>query len=402
MKTYTYKARDIKGELVHGKVEAETTEIASNLLTDKKLFPVAIMEPGTRTFDIPFLKTIRTKDKVMFVRQLATMINAGLPLAQSLQTLFVQVQSKSVRKMIEQILKDIEAGNTLSSALANFSDVFSKTDISMIASGEASGKLDEVLANMAEQIEKNFKITKKIKSAFIYPGFILAVVIAVAAIMVIFVLPQMQVLYSSFGDAKLPLPTQILIGVSNVIRKYWYLVIMILIATAMSLNIYARSSSGRYLWHSLKVRIPLVGNFLKLTYMSLFTRTMSSLVSSGVPILDALKITADTMPNIIYEKSILNIRQKVKQGESLSASIRHDELFPAMVPQMVAVGENTGEIDAMLQNLADYYSDEIDNWVKSFQSLLEPIMILVMGLIVGGVIIAIIMPIYNVGIFMKK
>lgn len=402
MKEYSYKARNVQGDLIQGKVEAESKQVASNLLTAKKLFPVDIKEESHTSFGIPFLKTIRTKDKVFFTRQLATMINAGLPLTQSLQTLYSQTQSKSIRKMIEQMLRDIESGNALSVALTSFPDVFNRTDVSMIASGEASGKLDEVLEYMAVQSEKGYKVARKIRTAFIYPAFILVVVIAVALLMLVFVLPQMQELYKSFGNAQLPLPTRILISVSEILRKYYLLVILIIIAIGASLRIYVRTDTGKYLWHSLKLRLPLIGNFLQMSYMAIFSRTMSSLVSSGVPILDSLKITSETMPNIIYEKAIMEVRSKVKQGKNLSGSIKETDLFPIMISQMVGVGENTGEIDNMLKNLAEYYSDEIDNWVKSFQSLLEPIMIVVMGGIVGGVIISIIMPIYNVGVFVKR
>ncbi len=401
MREFTYKARNNQGELVTGTVEAETESSASTLLTAKKLYPVRIKEEKHEKFAIPFLNKVKVKDKVFFIRQLATMANAGLPISQSLSTLLEQTHSDQIKKMVEQMIRDVEAGDSLATTFSRFPDVFTKTDLSMIAAGEASGKIDEVLEYMASQAEKSYKTAKKIKTVFIYPSFLLCVVIGVVALMMIFVLPQMQTLYSSFGNAQLPLPTQILMGFSNIMAHYYYLVILMVVAIFFALRMYVKTDSGRYIWHSLKLRIPLLGNFLQMSYMAMFSRTMSSLISSGVPILEALKIVGDTMPNIHYENAIRETRGKVKQGGSLSQAIKENPIFPVMVSQMIGVGENTGEIDSMLSNLADYYNDEIDNWVKSFQSLLEPIMIVVMGLIVGSIILSIIMPIYNVGIFMQ-
>lgn len=387
--------------LIRGKVEADSQQVASNLLIAKKLFPVDIKEDKARSLGIPFIKSITKKDKVFFIRQLATMIKAGLPVAQSLQTISEQSSSKNINKMIEQMMRDVEAGNPLSSAFSNFPDVFTQTDISMIASAEVSGKLDEVLSYMAVQTEKGYKTARKIKTAFIYPVIILIVVVLVATGMVIFVLPQMETLYKSFGDAKLPLPTRILITTSEIMRKFYLLVILILVTMFIGFRAYIGTPSGKYLWHSFKIKVPLVGQFLKMFYMATFSRTMSSLISSGVPILDALKITSETMPNIIYERAVMEVRGKVKQGKNLSTSIKENENFPVMLSQMIGVGESTGEIDNMLRNISEYYSDEIDNWVKSFQSILEPVMIVIMAVIVGGVLVAIIMPIYNVGVFLK-
>lgn len=400
MKEYTYKSRNINGEMVEGTIEAENKQSAANLLLSKKLTAVDIKEGSQKDLNIPFLNKVRTKDKVFFVRQLATMTKAGLPISQALNTLNNQSTSAPVRKMIEQMTRDIEAGDSLSTAFSK-AKVFNHTDVSMITAGEASGKLDEVLEKMAQQSEKRYKTMKKIRGAFIYPSFLVVVVIAVLVLMLIYVLPQMEGLYQSFGAAKLPLPTRVLIGASNFLKHYYWLVLGVMVIVFFAFRMYVRTDSGRYLWHAVKLKIPLMGKFLQMSYVAIFTQTMSSLIASGVPILDALRIVSETMPNVIYRDAVIEVQDKVKQGKNLSSSLKENPLFPVMLAQMMGVGESTGEVDTMLQNLADYYSDEIDNWVKSFQSLMEPIIIVFMGVSVGGIMISVILPIYTLSSIIK-
>jgi len=397
MNAYKYKARNSVGEMTEGTLEAESEQSAASLLTAKQLFPVHIKVENTESIGGMFNNKVKTKDKVMFIRQFSTMIKAGLPITQALASLREQSSSQGVKNMIEQVTRDVEAGSTLSNSFAKFEKVFSNTDVHIVAAGEASGKLDEVLVNMADESEKNYKIVKKIKTVFIYPAFLASVVVGIVSIMMVFVLPQMKTLYESFDNATLPLPTLILIGISNFLTRFWWLVIILFVAGFVSLKMYIKKNkNGMYMWHRVLISMPLVGPFLKLSYMAIFTRTMSSLVSSGVPILDALEIISETMPNVIYRDAIMVARDKVKQGSPLSEPLSDDNLFPPMIGQMVGVGEQTGEIDVMFKNLADYFSDELENWVKSFQSILEPFIIVIMGVIIGGVIISIILPIYNI------
>lgn len=402
MKEYRYKARAKDGVPTQGLIEAESEQAASGLLISKGIFPIDIREATKGGFgSISFGKKISRKDKVFFIRQLATMTHAGLPISQALSTLLEQTSKQNVRKMIEQMTRDIEAGSSLAQAFSNFPDTFNRTDISIISAGEASGKIDEVLIHMAEQAENNYKIIKKIRTAFIYPAFLVLVVIAVVILMMVFVLPQMKGLYESF-NATLPLPTRVLMAVSEIINKFYLFVILGFVSVILLLRVYLKTETGKYLWHGLKMKIPLVGDFIKLSYLAIMTRTLSSLISSGVPILDALQIVSEAMSNVHYSNSMSKVKGKVKQGKSLSVAIKEDNIFPIMVSQMVAVGESTGELDSMLQNLAEYYDDELDNMTKSFQSLVEPIMIVVMGAIVGGIIVAIIMPIYSIGFAIRK
>lgn len=403
MKEFRYKARNKDGSATQGIIEAENEQAAASLLISKNIFPIDIKAGAQSSLSgFSFGKKISRKDKVFFIRQLATMTKAGLPISQALSTLLEQSTKTNVKKMIEQMTRDIEAGGTLSAAFGGFPETFTKTDINMIASGEASGKIDEVLVHMAVQTEKSYKTLKKIKTVFIYPAFLTVVVIGVVTGLMIFVLPQMEDLYSGF-DVQLPLPTKILISLSHFLARYFLLVLLIAVAVFTGLRIYTRTNeTGKYIWHRFKINVPIVGKFVKLSYLSIFTRTLSSLVASGVPILDSLKIVSEAMPNVVYSDSIMQIRGKVKQGKSLSSSIKEDELFPVLVSQMINVGESTGELDNMLANMADYYDNELDAMTKSLQSLMEPVMIVLMGGIVGTIIICILLPVYSIQNFVKR
>ena len=403
MKEFNYKARGKDGAPTQGLIEAESEQAASSLLISKGIFPIDIKEASKSSFGgFSIGSRVTRKDKVFFIRQLATMTGAGLPIAQALSTLQEQSSRKNVKKMIEQMTRDIEAGGTLSSAFGNFPDTFNKTDINIIASGETSGKVEEVLLHMADQTEKNYKTIKKIRTVFIYPAFLTVVVVGIVAGLITFVLPQMEDLYKSF-NADLPLPTRMLIGISHFLRNYFLIVILVAVALFVAARIYVRTNeTGQYIWHRFKISIPIIGKFVKLSYLSIFTRTLASLIASGVPILDSLQIVSEAMPNVIYADAIVRVKNDVKQGKALSVTLKKEDIFPIMVSQMIAVGESTGELDKMLQNMAEYYDDELDNMTKSLQSLLEPIMIVIMGAIVGTIIISILLPVYSIGVFVKK
>jgi len=402
MKQFSFKARTQEGTTTKGLIEAENEQSASALLINKGIVPVDITEGSKSLGNFDFFNKVTKKNKIFFVRQLATMTDAGLPIAQALTTLKEQTSKAPVKKMIDQMTHDIESGVSMSSAFSGFPDVFSKTDISMIASGEASGKMDEVLINLADQGEKNYKTMQKIKMTFIYPGFLAFVVVLVVWGLITFILPQMEDLYKGFGTV-LPLPTRMLVATSHFLARYFLIVAIGVVALYIGIRIYIRTNkSGEYIWHHLKLKIPLFGRLLRLSYMSLFTRTLSSLVSSGVPILDSLEIVADAISNVIYSDSIMKVREKVKQGKNLSESLKADETFPVLVSQMVAVGESTGELDHMLKNMADYYDNELDAMTKSLQALLEPVLIVVMGGIVAIIIVCILLPIYSLQNFAGK
>lgn len=394
MREYSYIAKNKEGEAVNGLVEAESESAAAKLLLSKNIYVVDILPKKEKSFSI--LDRVSVKDKALFARQLATMINAGLPISQALTTLGQQSGNVKLKSIVDTVSKDVEAGSQLSVSLAKFPAVFKTIDTSLIATGEASGTLDKTLLRLADQTEKTYKINKKIRSAFTYPAFILLVVAGVITLMVVYVMPQMESLYSSF-NAKLPLLTRVMIAISHVLTNYGLIVIIGLAGLLIFLQNMIRRPRGRKVWDNFKLRMPLFGQFLVKVYIARFSRTLAGLVSSGVPLIDSLRIVSEVVGSTVFKETIMDAAEKVKSGIPLSTPLKESEHFPLIVAQMISVGEKTGELDHMLDNLADYYEEEVENMVKNFSSLLEPIIIVVMGIIVGVLLISIMMPIYGLG-----
>lgn len=391
---FDYLAKNKEGEVIRGEIEAENEMAAARILSGKDLVPIEITDKKETPFG--FLNHISLKDKALFTRQLATMINAGLPITESLKTIEAQVNKKGLKRILAQVIGDVEGGSQLSLALSRFPDTFTPLDLTLIASGETSGTLDKALLRMADQLEKQQSIMRKVRGALVYPSFVLLVVIIVAAIMVIYVMPQMDELYKSFG-AKLPFLTRVLIGLSKFTAKSFPYVLAIFISIVAYIRFAIQKPLGRKLWDSLKLKIYGLNNLLKKIYMSRFSRTLSGLISSGVPLLDALKIVSDSVGNVIYREIITKAAKKVKGGVSLSDAIKEHPEIPAVVGQMISVGEKTGEIDKMLQNLADYYEEEVDATVKSISNLVEPIIIVILAILIAIMLLGIMMPIYQIG-----
>lgn len=394
MQEYQYIAKNEEGQILKGEVEAENELSAAKVLSSKSLIPINLSVKSKASFS--FFDRVSVKNKAVFARQLATMINAGLPISQALEILREQAINKRFKVILEQLARDIEGGSQLSVSLSKFPNVFHTTDISLIASGEASGTLDKVLLRLAEHLEKDYRLNKKIRSALAYPAFVGLVVIGVVAIMIVYVMPQMEGLYQSF-NADLPFLTRILISVSHGLKNFALPFIILLVAGVFALRQYINRPSGRKIWDTMKLKIPLFADFLRKVYITRFSRTLSSLVSSGVPLLDSLKIVSDSVGNVVFENILKEAAKKVKAGVPLSTPIKESNEFPLIVSQMIKVGEQTGELDNMLTNLANYYEEEVENTVKSFSSLLEPVIIVVLGGAVGTILIAIMMPIYGLG-----
>ncbi len=395
---YNYKAKTKDGDIQTGVVEAENESAAAKVLTSKDLFPILVTTRESHSFN--FLKNVPVKQKVVFVRQLATTITAGLPIAQAINMIKDQVSNENLKNILVQVGRDIEGGSSLSASLNRFPGTFSQVDITLIAAGETSGSLDKVLMRLADTTESDYQISRKMRSAFIYPGFVLAVVIGVVILMSVYVMPQMQGLFDSF-NAKLPLVTRIVIGTSNAINHYGLMLVAIIAAIVGAIYWYVRTPDGRFLKDRLVIKIPVIGGFLIKVYTSRLTHTLAGLVGSGVSLVDALAISSRAMGNKVYENSIKAASEKVKTGVALSAYVNHDHLFDAMVPQMIKVGEETGELDTMLTNLANYFDEEVDNFVKSLSSIIEPVLIVVMGVFVAIILVAIMLPIYSIGQYIK-
>lgn len=395
MLEYTYLAKNKEGQVIKGDIEAENEMSAAKVLASKSLIAIDIITKQKSGFSL--FDRVSIKNKALFARQLATMINAGLPISQALQILVEQSTSKKFTSILEQIARDIEGGSQLSVSLSKFPVVFSKNDISLLASGEASGNLDKTLLRLADQLEKDYRMNKKLRSALAYPSFIAVVVFGVVCLMIVYVMPQMEGLYKSF-NADLPFLTRMMIGLSHFISRFFIPLIIFFAALFFILRSYVQNTiNGRKMWDTFKLNIPLFGDFLRKVYITRFSRTLSGLVSSGVPLLDSLKIVSDAVGNVVFKKIIEDASEEVKSGIPLSTPLKNSAEFPLIVSQMVRVGEQTGELDNMLMNLSNYYEEEVDNTVKSFSSLLEPIIIVVMGLVVGTLLVAIMMPIYGLG-----
>jgi type IV pilus assembly protein PilC len=394
MKVFSYVGKNKDGELVNGEIEAENEMAASRVLTSRDVAPITISGEMPTSFN--FFNRVSLKEKVLIVRQLATMINAGLPIAQALKTIEMQNSKASIKKLLSQTTSDIEGGSQLSVAFSRFPEVFSQLDVTLIASGETSGSLDKALLRMADQLEKQQSLMRKVRGALVYPAFILVVVVAVVVVMIVYVMPQMDGLYQSFG-AKLPFLTRFFIAAGKVLGKIGPLVILALIGLSMYVYAAIKRPFGRKIWDNFKLHLYAINTLLVKMYMARFARTLSGLVSSGVPLLDSLNIVSKAIGNVVYQDIVVEAAEKVKSGIALSEALKENPEFPAVVPQMIAVGEKTGELDNMLSNLADYYEEEVDVAVKSISGLIEPIIIVVLGGTVAVILVAIMLPIYQIG-----
>lgn len=393
---FDYKAKTKDGEVQAGVISAETEFSAAKVLTSRELFPIKIKRVETKGFS--FTRKLSTKDKTFFMRQLATTINAGLPIAQALHVLAEQTSGRKLKDLISQISNDVEGGTSLSNALSDYPDTFSEIDLTLIESGETSGTLDKALNRAANNVESSYKLKKKLRGALIYPAFIIVVVAGVLVVMSIYVMPQMASLYASF-HSQLPLMTRLVMDFTNN-----FPVIAVILAIIIGFGyvgfkrLIKKNRSVRKLYDQMKLNIPVIKPFLKSLYLSRLTRTLEGLIASGVSIIEALRITAKATGNAIYEDSLLALADNVKGGKQISEIMRvQKNLYPPIVSQMINVGEQTGEMDAMLGNLANYYEEEVDNFVKNLTSIMEPVLIVFMALIVGVLLISIMLPIYQFG-----
>lgn len=394
MQLFKYTAKDKDGQLLKGEIEAESESAASKVLVSRELFPILIAANVESSFS--FLDKVSLKDKVFLMRQLSTMITAGLPIAQSLKTLEEQTKKKNIKKILTQTASDIEGGSQLSVAFSRFPETFTTLDLTLIASGETSGTLDKSLARLASQLEKQQSLLRKIRGAFVYPAFVMGVVIIVAAIMIVYVMPQMESLYSSFG-VQLPFMTRLLISLSHFTTSFAPFIVVFSIGALIWLRITIKRPLGKKVWDKFKITAYPINTLLQKLYMARMSRTLSGLISSGVPLLDSLAITGKAIGNVIYEEKIKLSAKKVKSGIALSETLKNDELFPPIVPQMINVGERTGELDSMLENMANYFEEEVDTAVKNISNLIEPIVIVLLALIIGVLLISVMMPIYSIG-----
>lgn len=396
MPTFLWKGRTASGRVETGEMVAENQAEVLKALRTKKVIPVSVKpKPKEMSFALFGGKRLNTKELAIFTRQFATMINAGLALMDCLDTLKRQVNKPGFRTVITEIMEDIEGGATLADALARQKKSFSNLYINMVAAGEAGGALDTILLRLATYLEKTAEIIRKIKGAMIYPAAILIVTVGAVAILLIFVIPIFANMYAGMG-AELPGLTRIILQMSKILRRYFLIIIGVVIAIIVAVRMYYRTANGKLVIDQLMLRVPIFGDLIKKTALARFSRTLSTLLASGVNILDALEITAKTSGNKVVENAIMNARASIKEGETIAAPLSQEKrVFPPMVIQMVSIGEATGGIDEMLNKVADFYEGEVDSAVENLMAALEPMIVVVLGAVIGVIVVAMYLPIFK-------
>ncbi|HUF13010.1 MAG TPA: type II secretion system F family protein [Longimicrobiales bacterium] len=393
MATFTYSARNRQGDILNGEMDASSAQDAQTVLRRQNLQPIRVV-PKKTPKSFTFGTGIKTRDIVIFTRQFATMINSGLPLVQSLDILAKQSENKALSQVIEQVLGDVESGNTLADALRKHPKVYTDLYVNMVAAGEAGGILDTILLRLATFLEKNDALVRKIKGAMIYPGVIFSVAIGAVCVLLIFVIPTFQTMFESAG-VPLPMPTQVVITMSVLLQAYWWAMLGGLAAFVFILQAWYKTSGGQLALDRMMLHFPIMGDMLRKSSVARFTRTLGTLVASGVSILDGLEITARTSGNRVIHDAIMQSRTSIAGGETISAPLRASGVFPPMVVSMINVGEQTGGLDEMLTKIADFYDEEVDAAVEALLAAMEPIMIVVLGVVVGGMIVAMYLPIFD-------
>jgi len=406
MAIYRWQGISPRGETISGEMEAASKEAVLSRLRAQRIQPMAdkVREKGKgldRELTVPgFSESIKAADVVVFTRQLATMIDAGLPIVQCLDILAQQTEKKVFRNVIRQMKEDVESGSTFSDALKKHSRHFDDLFISMVGAGEIGGILDTILQRLAHYMEKTMKLKRKIKGAMIYPAVVVSVAVVVTAVLLIFVIPVFKELFGSFGQ-ELPAPTRICIALSDfTIANIHFMIIAAVIAFVGLKQLY-RTEGGQLAIDSFLLQTPVFGDLIRKSSVARFTRTLSTLVSSGVPILDALLITAQTSGNKVIERAVLSTRVSISEGNSIHEPLTKSKVFPPMVCHMISVGESTGALDSMLNKIAEFYEDEVDNMVNNLTTLMEPIIIVFLGIVIGGLVVAMYLPIFKLGTVIK-
>jgi type IV pilus assembly protein PilC len=400
MATFSYTARETSsGKKVSSQVEAESLKVAAKILQERGLTPIDITgerekEQKSSPLDI-ILKRVPSKEKVIFSRQLSTLINAGLPIVQSLRTVADQTKNKTLKSVIRQVVGDVEAGSSLAAAFGKHPKVFNTVYVSLVEAGETSGTLDVSLERLANQQEKDADIISKVRGAMVYPVIVLLVMAAVVIFMITTVIPQVQNLYEGLPGIKLPLITRVLLTVSHTFTHYWWGALIVFIFLGFMTSSWARTGPGKQVIDRLKLKMWPVGQLFSKLYMARFTRTGATLVGSGVPLLQMLNITAEAVNNVHISDSIHRASEKVKGGKALSEGLSGEPDFPDLVPNMIHIGEQSGALETMLGKCADYFEKQVDEQVRAISTLVEPVLMIVMGIVAFTIVAAVLLPIYG-------
>jgi type IV pilus assembly protein PilC len=396
MAVFVWEAETKRGEVKKGEMDAADETVVRGLLRRQGLKSINVKKKPKDVLEyLPFLKQkVKEKDIVVFARIFATMINAGLPLIQCLDLLSQQEQNKTFAKIITTVKEDIEGGSTLHDALKKHPRVFDELFVNLVAAGESGGILDVILNRLSNYMEKAMKLKSRVKSAMTYPAIVLVVAVAVVALLLVYVIPVFKKLFESMGG-QLPGPTQFLINVSEFTQSYFLFMIGFLAVFVYLFRRYYRTEKGRRTVDALVLKAPVFGPLIKKVAVAKFTRTLSTMLGSGVPILEGLSIVSKTAGNVIIESAIMKTRQSISEGRTIAEPLAETDIFPPMVVQMIAVGEATGALDAMLAKIADFYDDEVDTAVGALTTMLEPFMMVFLGVVVGGMIICMYLPIFK-------
>ena len=398
MSTFAYVGRTRQGAVKKGELSAKTRDEAVDQLRKQQVVVTSLEEKsGKGGFKLSLGRGLTDKDLVVFTRQFGTMINAGLPLIQCLDILSTQSENKVLRETVGDVKNSVEAGSTFSDALKKHPKVFDELYTNMIHAGEVGGLLDTILTRLAKHIEKAMKLKSQIKSAMVYPSAIVGVAVIVISVLMVWVIPVFAQMFMEMSGGKigLPGPTQLVINISNFFQSYWYFMAGALVGIIMAIKRYYATVNGRIVIDRLLLKVPIIGDLIRKASVAKFTRTLGTLITSGVPLLEGLSICAKTSGNKVIEEALMNARVSISGGKTISEPLAKCNVFPKMVTHMIAVGESTGALDAMLGKIADFYEDEVDQAVDTLTSLLEPIMMVVLGTIIGFIVIAMYLPIFT-------
>ena len=394
MPTFEYTARNAQNQLLKGTIEAKDKDDAAKQIRGKKLILVSV-NPPPKQIKISFGGSgVPTRDVVIFTRQFSTMINAGLPLVQSLTVLAEQTENKVLADTTKAVVYDVESGATLADAFGKHPKVFSELYVNMVAAGEAGGILDTILGRLAVFLEKNDALVRKVKGAMVYPSVIFSVAAIAISVLLIFVIPVFERMFASVNLA-LPLPTAIVVGLSRFLIHWWWALLAAGVGGVFAFKQWVATPGGKKQFDIILLKLPVLGDVVRKSAVSRFTRTLGTLISSGVSILDGLEITAKTAGNMVIHDAVMASRSSIAGGETIAAPLKESNVFPPMVTSMISIGEQTGGLDEMLSKIADFYDEEVDVAVGTLLSLMEPIMIVVLGVVVGGMVVAMYLPIFD-------
>lgn len=396
MLTFQYTARDTStNKVVHSTVQAETERAAAKLLMGQGMVPLEIIEQSKKTNVVSQLANrITAKDRIIFSRQLATLINAGIPLAQALHSLADQAANKRMAAIINDVITIVEGGAPLSAAFSKHPQIFNEVYIALISAGEVSGTLDKALERIADQQEKDAELLGKVRGAMVYPAIVLVVIVGVIAFMLLTVVPQIERLYHDLKQ-ELPFLTQIMVGTADFVSNFWWVLVIGLVAGIYFLRRYIDTDKGREVFDTIKMRLPLFGSLFMKLYMARFMRTGQTLLATGVPMLEMLRITQQAVNNVVVAASIQRAAEKVKGGKALSVALKNDDNILPLVPQMIGVGEQSGGIDKMMGKAASYYENELDTTIRSISTAIEPILMVVLAVVAGFMVGAVLLPVYQ-------